>query len=156
MLILSILTIACLLLSTWYDYKRTIAGVKKGLSMFVNLMPALLIILSLVSIVFFLIPHDQLVVLMGTDAGVQGWLIAALLGSVAMIPGFIAFPLCGVLIKSGIAYTSVAVFITTLTMVGFISLPLEAKFFGWRTSIIRNTLSFIAALLIGLIMMFFL
>jgi uncharacterized membrane protein YraQ (UPF0718 family) len=93
---------------------------------------------------------------MGKGSGIEGWAVTALLGSVALIPGFIAYPLCGILIKSGVAYTTIAVFITTLTMVGLLTLPMEAKFFGWKTSIIRNVLFLIAALLIGFIMMLFL
>jgi len=124
--------------------------------MFLNLLPLLLLMLALISVVLFLIPNETLIRYMGKGSGIEGWAIAALLGSVALIPGFIAYPLCGILIKSGVAYTTIAVFITTLTMVGIVTLPLEAKFFGWKTSIIRNTLSFIAALLIGFIMMLFL
>lgn len=124
--------------------------------MFLNLLPLLLLMLALISVVLFLIPNETLIHYMGKGSGIEGWAIAALLGSVALIPGFIAYPLCGILIKSGVAYTTIAVFITTLTMVGIVTLPLEAKFFGWKTSIIRNTLSFIAALLIGFIMMLFL
>ena len=131
-------------------------GIKKGLTMFLNLLPLLLLMLALISVVLFLIPNETLIRYMGKDSGIEGWAIAAMLGSVALIPGFIAYPLCGILIKSGVAYTTIAVFITTLTMVGIVTLPLEAKFFGWKTSIIRNTLSFIAALLIGFVMMFFL
>jgi uncharacterized membrane protein YraQ (UPF0718 family) len=131
-------------------------GIKKGLTMFLNLLPLLLLMLALISVVLFLIPNETLIRYMGKGSGIEGWAIAALLGSVALIPGFIAYPLCGILIKSGVAYTTIAVFITTLTMVGIVTLPLEAKFFGWKTSIIRNTLSFIAALLIGFIMMLFL
>ena len=131
-------------------------GIKKGLTMFLNLLPLLLLMLALISVVLFLIPNETLISYMGKGSGIEGWAIAALLGSVALIPGFIAYPLCGILIKSGVAYTTIAVFITTLTMVGIVTLPLEAKFFGWKTSIIRNTLSFIAALLIGFIMMLFL
>lgn len=124
--------------------------------MFLNLLPLLLLMLALISVVLFLIPNETLIHYMGKGSGIKGWSIAALLGSVALIPGFIAYPLCGILIKSGVAYTTIAVFITTLTMVGIVTLPLEAKFFGWETSIIRNTLSFIAALLIGFVMMLFL
>jgi uncharacterized membrane protein YraQ (UPF0718 family) len=131
-------------------------GIKKGLTMFLNLLPLLLLMLALISVVLFLIPNETLIRYMGKGSGIEGWAIAALLGSVALIPGFIAYPLCEILIKSGVAYTTIAVFITTLTMVGIVTLPLEAKFFGWKTSIIRNTLSFIAALLIGFIMMLFL
>jgi uncharacterized membrane protein YraQ (UPF0718 family) len=156
MLILSIITFGCIGLSLLFDFRKTMKGIKKGLTMFLNLLPLLLLMLALISVVLFLIPNETLIRYMGKGSGIEGWAIAALLGSVALIPGFIAYPLCGILIKSGVAYTTIAVFITTLTMVGIVTLPLEAKFFGWKTSIIRNTLSFIAALLIGFIMMLFL
>lgn len=124
--------------------------------MFLKLLPVLLSMLALVSIVLFLLPEKTLVKFMGEESGITGWGIAALFGSVALIPGFIAYPLCGILVKSGVTYSIIAVFITTLMMTGFLTLPVEAKFFGWRVSIIRNLVSLAAALLIGLIMGFFL
>ena len=124
--------------------------------MFLNLLPLLLLMLALISVVLFLIPNETLIRYMGKDSGIEGWAIAALLGSVAYIPGFIAYPLCGILLKSGITYSVIAVFITTLMMVGFITLPIEAKFFGWRISVIRNGLSLIVALFIGILMSLFL
>ena len=156
MLILSILTLCFIVLSLLFDSRKTIRGIKKGLKMFINLLPILLLMLALVSIVLFLIPNEILVRYMGEGSGVKGWITAAGVGSVALIPGFIAYPLCGILIKSGVAYPVIAVFITTLMMTGFITLPVEAKFFGWRTSIVRNLLSLVAALFIGLIMSLFL
>jgi len=126
------------------------------MKMFINLLPILLLMLALVSIVLFLIPNETMVKYLGEGSGVKGWISAATVGSVALIPGFIAYPLSGILIKSGVAYPVIAVFITTLIMTGFITLPVEAKFFGWRTSIIRNLFSLAAALFIGLIMSLFL
>lgn len=124
--------------------------------MFIKLLPVLLIMLALISIVLFLLPEETLVKYMGEESGIAGWGIAALFGSVALIPGFIAYPLCGILVKSGVTYSIIAVFITTLMMTGFLTLPVEAKFFGWKVSVIRNLVSLAAALLIGLIMGFFL
>jgi len=95
--------------------------------------------LALVSVALFFIPNETLVSYMGEGSGIKGWVTAAAIGSIALIPGFVAYPLCGILINSGVSYSVIAVFITTLMMTGFIMLPLEAKFFGWRTSIIRNT-----------------
>ncbi len=149
---LSIFTLVCLIVSILFDLKKTMKGIKRGLAMFIKLLPVLLFMLALVSIVLFLIPEKTLIRFMGNDAGFAGWLIAAMLGSVALIPGFIAYPLCGILIKNGVSYGIIAVFITTLMMVGIITLPLEAKFFGWKISIIRNILSFVSALLIGFLM----
>ena len=124
--------------------------------MFLKLIPILLLMLALVSIVLFLIPNETLVNYMGEGSGVKGWITAAFFGSIALIPGFIAYPLCGILIKSGVAYSVIAVFITTLMMTGFITLPVEAKFFGWKTSIVRNLFSLVAALFVGLLMSLFL
>ncbi len=156
MLVLSILTIGCLLVSFLFDTGKTLNGIKKGLKMFLNLLPVLLLMLALVSIVLFIIPEKTFVKYIGEGSGIKGWLIAASLGSVALIPGFIAYPLCGILIKSGVAYSTIAVFITTLMMVGLLTLPVEAKFFGWKISIIRNILSFVSALIIGFLMTLFL
>ena len=69
-----------------------------------------------------------------------------------MIPSLIAFPLAGLLIDAGAAYTPIAAFITTLTMVGFVSLPLEIKVMGKRLTVQRNLLALISAMLIALAM----
>ena len=156
MKLLSVFTAICLIVSLIVDRQKTWAGVKKGALMFLRLLPTLLSMLVLVSIVLYLIPEEKLAKYMGEGSGIAGWGTAALFGSVALIPGFIAYPLCGILVKSGVAYSIIAVFITTLMMTGFLTLPVEARFFGWRVSIIRNLISLAAALFIGLIMGFLL
>lgn len=153
---LTIVVSVLLVVSLLADAQKTIGGVTRGLKMFLKLLPALVTMLALVSIMFFIIPNDTLASLIGKDSGIKGYFIAAVIGSVSLIPGFIAFPLCKILIVNGVEYSTVAIFITTLTMVGIITLPVEAKFFGWKVSILRNVLSFVAALAIGIIMIFLL
>jgi len=67
-----------------------------------------------------------------------------------LIPGFVAYPMAGMLVKNGVAYPVIAVFMTTLMMVGIVTLPLEKKFFGMKLALTRNALNFVGALLIGL------
>jgi hypothetical protein len=43
----------------------------------------------------------------------------------------------------------VAVFVTSLIMVGFVTLPLEIRYFGKKAALLRNALSLIAAIIIG-------
>ena len=45
----------------------------------------------------------------------------------------------------------VATFMTTLMMVGVVTLPLEIKYFGKHVAIARNALNFAAAIIIGLV-----
>jgi uncharacterized membrane protein YraQ (UPF0718 family) len=72
------------------------------------------------------------------------------------LTGFIAFPLGAILLKSGVTCGVVTVFITTLMMVGIITIPLEAKYFGLKVTILRNALSFVGAFIVGVVMGLFL
>lgn len=156
MIELAATTAIALFLSFLADRHKTLAGLKKGAKMFFNILPAMVQVLILVSVFLFFIPPRLITAWLGQGSGWTGVLSAALLGSVSLIPGFIAFPLGAILVRSGVSYQAIAVFITTLMMVGILTLPLEAKYFGWKTSILRNTLSFFGSLLIGLLMGIFL
>lgn len=156
MIDLSLATAILLTLSFFVDRGKTIAGLKKGAKMFLNILPALLTVLILVSVFLYAVPAHLLTAWLGRGTGWAGIASAALLGSISLIPGFIAFPLGAILVRSGVSYQVVAVFITTLMMVGILTLPLEAKYFGWKVSILRNALSFCGALLVGLLMGIFL
>jgi len=151
MLILVSITLIALVASFLKDYSKTIVGVRKGIKMFINILPAMLNILILVSVFLYLVPGETLARLLGKDSGFTGMSIAALIGSVSLIPGFISYPLAAILLKSGVGYNVIAIFITTLMMVGVLTLPLEAKYFGMRVAILRNVFSFIGALIIGLL-----
>lgn len=119
--------------------------------MFLGILPMVFNVLILVSIFLYLVPKETISNLLGKNSGILGIGIAAVLGSVALIPMFITYPLAALLLKSGVSYQVLAVFITTLLMVGVLTLPIEVKYFGLKVSVIRNILSFIGALVIGLV-----
>lgn len=156
MLELTLITLVFVCVSLVKDRDKTWQGIKKGLSMFIRLLPALVTMLMMVAVILWIIPEETIVRYLGTGSGASGWALAALFGSVSLIPGFIAFPLSSVLIKSGVAYSTIAVFITTLMMVGIVTLPLESRYFGLKTALVRNLLSLVAALLTGFLMAFLL
>jgi len=83
-------------------------------------------------------------------------LIAAILGSITLIPAFIAFPLAAALLHNGAGYMQIAAFISTLMMVGIVTLPTEISFFGKKAAIVRNlsalVFSLIVALVIGVVL----
>ena len=132
--------------------QKTWKGLQKGVNMLLKLLPSFLTIIILVSFFLGLIPQEMLVHYLGKDAGISGLAIAAMLGSIALIPGFISYPLGAMLLRNGVSYSVIAVFMTTLMMVGILTLPIEIKYFGVKVSLLRNALSFLGALLIGVIM----
>ena len=154
--ILIFATILCLILSLAIDREKTYLGCERGLKMFLDILPTLLTVIILVSAFLYLIPGETLESILGIKSGPLGVLIAALIGSIALIPGFIAYPLARIFLDRGIPPTTVAVFITTLIMVGILTLPLEIKFFGKKAALMRNFLSFLGAIIIGLLVGYFL
>ena len=152
MAILFIITGILLLFSFIASKQKTIDGLKKGAMQFLKILPTLLSIIILVSIAMYFIPEKALIRYFGDQAGTLGYFAAALVGSISLIPGFISYPLAGMLVESGVGYGVIALFITTLKMVGVMTIPLEAKYFGMKVTLQRNALSFIGAVFIGSIM----
>ena len=56
------------------------------------------------------------------------------------------------LLDGGASISVVAAFITTLTMIGTVTLPLEIKELGKKMALLRNGMSFLIAILIAFIM----
>ncbi len=144
-----ILTAVLTLISFVYDKKKTLKGIKKGIMMFFKILPTLLSVIIIVSIVLYLVSDEVLIEYLGKNAGLEAYVSAALIGSISIIPGFIAYPLAGILLKTGVSFSVLSVFITTLKMVGILTIPIEARFFGLKIAIIRNVLSFVGAILVG-------
>ena len=146
------LTMLALLVSFICDREKTFRGIRVGFSKLVKVMPPLFFMVCLISVALFFV-NDELVahVLGESQRGkVLGMFLASLLGSITLMPGFIAFPLCGVLLSKGVPYMVLSAFTTTLMMVGVLTVPLEKKYFGMKVTIIRNSASFFIALIVAL------
>jgi len=128
---------------------KTIRAVKVGFRSFLNLLPSILLVVGLVGFVVGLLPPRVIQQYVGPGTGLAGTLIAAVAGAITMIPSLVAFPLAGSLLDIGATIGTVAAFITTLTMVGVVTAPLEVEQLGPRFALWRNGLSFILALFIA-------
>lgn len=148
-------TILALAFSFWKDKKKTLHSLKRSFMSLKNIAPGLLGMIAAVGLVLAAIPDEKLVGLFSIHS-LWGFVLVSLAGAIITIPGPIAFPLAGALLTMGASPAALASFITTLTMVGFVTAPLEASYFGARFVIFRQLLSFIAAIFVGLIMGFLL
>jgi uncharacterized membrane protein YraQ (UPF0718 family) len=112
-------------------------------------MPQIGGIILAIGLLLTFVPPESIQKVFGTGKFVLSTVVAALLGSVTLIPGFVAFPLVGSFVKMGVSIVPAAAFLTTLTMVGFVTFPIEKQEFGLKFALLRNVFSFIAALLIA-------
>lgn len=116
-------------------------------------MPQFLFIAILVGVILSILDPASISNLIGKDSGLFGITISSAIGSITTIPTFVAFSTGDSLLKSGAGYAQVAAFISTSTMVGILTLSLEAKYIGKKAAFYRNCLafifSFVVAIMIG-------
>lgn len=150
------IAIIWLLISFSKDQVKTKLALKKAWRSFENILPSILAILFLIGFVLTFLDAQVISKLLGANSGILGMVIAATVGCITLIPGFVAFPLAASLHAAGAGYAQIAIFISTLMMVGIATLPLEMKCFGKRVALKRNILSLILAVItscvVGVIM----
>lgn len=142
----------CLIFSFLKDRKKTKQSLLGATKSFIRILPIVFIIIILVGLLLGFVPQTQISKIAGEQAGFWGVFLIALFGAILHIPSLIAFPLAASLLKNGASITAVAAFVTTLTMIGTVTLPLEIKELGKKVALLRNGVSFIIAIVIALIM----
>lgn len=149
------LAIFLLLLSFIKDKKKTKMAIKKAWKAFENILPEFLVVIILVGFLLAILNPETISKIIGAESGWFGVILAGVIGSVTLIPGFVAFPTAAILLDNGAGYMQIAAFVSTLMMVGIVTLPVEIKYFGKKISIMRNVLafffSFIVAIIIGMV-----
>jgi len=131
------------------DRKKTKRVWKIARGTFLSMISELVAIMALVALVLAYTPPSTIKYLLGNTNSFLSSVYGALIGTVTIIPAFIAFPLAKSLYHSGANLVAIAAFITTLTMVGFATMPIEIRHFGKKFTLYRNFLSFLLALVIA-------
>lgn len=145
---LYIVTAVLVVVSFLADRARTVRGIRIGVKKFFTILPNYLKLLILIAVVLFF-AEGLIVQYLGQENSLIGLAIALVLGSVTMMPGFIAYPLAGVLVERGVLFMVVAGFVITLQMVGVLTYPVEKEYLGIKGTVIRNTVSFLIAAIIS-------
>ncbi len=143
--------LVCLALSAMKDKQKTKQALKKAWMSFANLLPQIFAVMLFVGITLALLDPATISKLLGKDSGVFGVAISLIVGSVTLIPPFVAFPLGASLLQSGAGFAQVAAFVSTVMTVGIITLPAEIKYFNKEMALMRNALFFLSAVLFTLI-----
>lgn len=141
-----------LALSFAKDPKKTKTALMKAWKSFENILPQLLTVLLIIGIMLTFLDAKTISRLLGAESGALGLAIAAVVGSITLIPGFVAFPLAASLLKAGAGYAQITMFVTTLMMVGVVTLPMEIKYFGRKLALRRNALALAFSVVLSLIM----
>jgi uncharacterized membrane protein YraQ (UPF0718 family) len=134
------------------DKQKTFNSMKMAKGMMKNMVGQIIGILLLIGLILTFIPPEVIKSTLGESNTFISTIVSALAGSITLIPAFVAFPLVGSLVDAGASIIPAVAFLTTLTMVGLVTFPLEKREFGLKFAIIRNIFSFVFAIMIALAM----
>jgi len=129
--------------------RKTIQSLRIALKQLLKIIPPFLIMMLIVSVILYLVSDEMITHYLGNENKYFAVLFASIIGSITVMPGFIAFPLAGVLLSRGVMYMVLAAFTTTLMMVGVGTYPVEKAYLGTRATIMRNGLGFLTALIVS-------
>lgn len=132
--------------------QKTVNSMKMAKSMMKNMIGEIVGILFLIGLILTFIPPEAIKNVLGKSNLYISTVISAVVGSITLIPAFVAFPLVGSFVDIGASIVPAVAFLTTLTMVGVVTFPLEKQEFGLKFAIARNVLSLIFAIIIAVIM----
>ncbi len=152
-ILLYVVAAACLAVSVLKDRAKTVAALGKAWKAFEGILPQFLVVLVLVAASLAVLDTATISRYLGAGSGLWGVMAASLVGAVTLIPGFVAFPAAAALLNGGAGATQIAAFVSSLMMVGVVTLPMEMKYFGRRAALLRNAFAYlfslVAALFVG-------
>ncbi|MBT3168446.1 MAG: hypothetical protein HN952_05215 [Candidatus Cloacimonetes bacterium] len=140
-----------LLISFVKNRQKTIKALKISAKKLIKILPSILTMLILVSIVLHFLPKEKIALYLGTKNTFLSTIFASVFGSITMMPGFITFPLAGILREQNVPFMVISAFTTTLMMVGIITFPVERKYLGTTIAILRNALYFFIAIIVAVV-----
>ena len=150
--ILYIASIFLLILSFIKDKKKTKTAIKSAIKSFENIMPQFLSIILIVGFILAMLNPKTISALIGESSNFLGVILSSIIGSVTIMPTFVAFSTGNTLLQNGAGISQVAALISTLTLVGIVTYPLEAKYIGKKAAFLRNFIAFLFSFLVAFIM----
>ena len=152
---LYVIALTLLGISFFKNKTKTKQALKKSWKAFENILPEFLVVIALVSFLLAVVEPAFIAQVIGSESGWTGVILAALIGAVTLIPGFVAFPTAALLLQGGAGYMQLGAFISTLMMVGIVTLPIDQKYFGLKLAIYRNGFAFLFSFLVFLLFALF-
>lgn len=134
------------------DKQKTKLALKKAFISFENIMPQFFTIVIVIGIILSVIDTNTISKIIGENSGFLGVLISSVVGSITMMPTFVAFSMGNSLLQSGAGYAQVSALISTLTMVGVMTFSMESKYIGRQAALVRNVIAFLFSFIVALFM----
>lgn len=151
-LILYCLSILLLIISFIKDKNKTKSAIISAVKSFENILPQFLFIIVTIGIILAFINPNTISKIIGSNSGFIGVILSAILGSITMMPTFVAFSFGNTLLLNGAGYSQVGTLVSTLVLVGMMTYTLESQYIGKRAAFLRNFIGFLFSILAGILL----
>ena len=146
-------TVAAILLAFafWRGRDLPLAGLMvAGQTLWRNL-PILLLGFAIAGLVQVLVPKELISRWLGAQAGVQGVLVACVIGG--LVPGspYAVFPLVGALYRSGASLGAVVGFVSAWSLWSVSRLPVEMALIDPKAALVRYGITFVVPPIAGIL-----
>ena len=137
-IIIDVTVLGLLVLSFIKSREKTKQSLQLAMRAFMRTLPTVVMVIIVIGVLMGFVSRETIAIFVGEQSGIGGVLTIALIGAVLYVPSLIAFPLAASFKNSGASTEAVAAFITTLTMLGVLTLPVEIKELGKKMALLRN------------------
>ena len=147
-----ILTFGLLIYSYNKNKEKTITALRKAYMKGIKILPRFLLVMAGFALIVTFVSPEMMQKYIGVKSGILGVATALGVGSISVMSGFAAFPLCAALRAEGIPYYIIAAFSVSLMTVGVVTFPIEKKFLGVPVAVTRNILSLAVSIVVVIVM----
>ena len=141
-----------LFLSWRKSREKTRAALRKAWKSCVGVLPLFFAILLCMGFLLAFVDESVIRQVVGKESGMAGIALSGLIGSVTLIPAFAAYPAAAELLRVTGGYAQITMLITSLMMVGVVTLPMESRFFGLKAALWRNGLGLVYSFALAVFM----
>ena len=109
-------------------------------------LPPIMILLGLIDV---WVARETLMKYMGNDSGIIGIFLAMAIGSIAAGPMYAAFPFTAVLIKKGVKFSNVIIFMNAWCVTKISTLMFEFSSLGYKFTLARLLIDIPGVIIMG-------
>lgn len=117
-----------------------------------GVLPPIMLMLGLMDV---WIPRDILIKYMGDKSGLLGIFLAMLIGSLAAGPMYAAFPFTAVLMKKGVKFSNIIIFMNAWCVTKISTLLFEISALGFKFTFVRLLINIPGVIIMGLLVEYF-
>ncbi len=144
--------ITCLIVTIIITISNKDLGIKSfniafsSLKQMLQVVPPIMMILALIDV---WIPRETMMKYMGENSGIKGVSLAMLIGSIAAGPMYAAFPFTKVLLKKGVKFSNIIIFMNAWCVTKISTLIFEFSSLGYKLTLARLLIDIPGVIIMG-------